>query len=448
MTAPDTFVQRMSRKVLLRFDVHTVEVMSGASLAFALRALGAALAFTLNVFIGRLLGAEGAGLYFLALSVATIGAVITKCGLDNSLLRFVAVGASSGDWNKVIGVFRMGMGMAVSTSLAAAGLVLILAPWMAEWLFAEVALTSTLRIMSLGIFSFAMMTLLAECLKGLKRIRNSMLVSGVLHPGIALLTIWPLAMLFGAPGAAMAYVLGTGSAALVGWAMWRANVADVEALSPVFDRVILLQSSRPLWIMSIVNRGILPWAPLLFLGIWGTAEEVGIFGAATRVAMLVTFFLASVNTVIAPKFSDLYNRGQMKILQSLARRFALLITLAASPLFLLLIFAGDRVMGFFGPDFIRGGAALAILAMGQAVNTMTGPVGYLLMMTGHERDCRNAAVLSMVFMLGCSMLLIPEQGLIGAAIASAAAEILRNLHNLVSVQRRLNILSRPVRSGA
>ena len=192
--------------------------------------------------------------------------------------------------------------------------------------------------------------------------------------------------------------------------------------------------------MSIINRGILPWAPLFLLGIWGTAEEAGIFGAATRVAMLVTFFLTAVNTVIAPKFAELHSKGEIETLGRLARRFALLITLAASPLFLLLIFAGDWVMGMFGPEFVRGGTALAILAVGQAVNTMTGSVVYLLNMTGHEPDSRNAAILSMLLMVACAVLLIPDHGIIGAAVASALAVVSTNVYASVQVYRRLGVL--------
>jgi len=427
-----------------RLDSHSLEVLRGAALAFVLRAFGAGLAFLLNVMIGRLLGASGAGLYFLALSMVSIGAVITKLGLDNTLLRFVASGASRGDWNGVLGVVRLGLRLAGGASLAAVILVFAFAPWIADQIFGEPVLAPTLRVMSFGIFTFAAMTLLAECLKGLKRIRNSMLVSGVLYPTIALVLIWPLASRFGATGVAMAYVAGTGGAAVIGWMMWRANTRAWLAPAPAFSRVALWKSSRPLWVMAVINRGILPWAPLFLLGIWGTSEDAGIYGAATRVAMLVTFFLTAMNTVIAPKFAELYTKGEIQTLGRLARRFALLITLAASPLFLVLIFAGDWVMGLFGPDFVRGGTALAILAVGQAVSTMTGSVGFLLMMTGHERDSRNASILSLLLMTGCAVVLIPAYGLIGAAISSAAALMTMNIYSVIVIRKRIGITMLPI----
>ncbi|PKO87642.1 MAG: hypothetical protein CVU16_15330 [Betaproteobacteria bacterium HGW-Betaproteobacteria-10] len=405
---------------------HLVEVLRGAGLAFVLRGIGAGLAFALNVVIGRMLGAEGAGLYFLALSVVSIGAVVTKLGLDNTLLRFIAAGASVADWSRVIGVFRTGTRLAAAASLSGAMIVFAAAPLMAEYLFGEPALSSPLRAISLGIFTFAMMMLLSECLKGLKRIRNSMLVSGVLYPMIALALIWPLATAFGPTGAALAYVAGTGGAAAVGYAMWHANMRNHSAPEAAFDRGTLWQSARPLWVMELINRAVLPWAPLFLLGIWGTAADAGVFGAATRVSMLVTFFLVSVNTVIAPKFAELHAKGEIEMIGRLARSFALLITLATSPLFLVLIFAGDWVMGLFGPDFARGGTALAILALGQAVVCITGSAGQVLIMTGRVTHMRNGSMIALVVMGSSALLLIPGLGINGAAIASALSLAVMN----------------------
>lgn len=439
MTALIGIVQRMNRRLLSRMDGHTAEVLSGASLAFVLRAVGAGLAFALNVVIARLLGAEGAGLYFLALSVVMITAVVAKLGLDNTLLRFIAAGAAKNDWGQVKGVFRLGMRLGGSASLGLSLTVLFAAPWLASNLFNEPELTGPLRWMSFGIAGFATMTLLAESLKGLKRIRDSMLVSGVLYPMVALALIWPLVTLMGPAGAVLGYVLGTGAAAFIGWLFWQRAIAPQTAPAAPFDRTTLWASSRPLWTMSIINRAVLPWVPLVLLGFWGTAEDVGIFGAATRVAMLVTFFLTAVNTVIAPKFAELHAKDEIQAIGRLARRFTLLITLAASPFFLLLIFAGDWVMAMFGSEFTRGGTALAILAVGQAVNTMTGSVGYLLMMSGHQRDVRNSALFATVVMSVTAGIVMPLDPMVGAAAANASAIAGMNLYSALIAKSKLKL---------
>lgn len=430
--------------LVARMDSHMKEALSGALLAFLMRGAGAGLAFAFNVVLARLLGAEGAGLYFLALSATTIGAVVARMGLDNTLLRFIASSASQGDWGRVKGVHALGMKVALFASVLVSAATFVLAPLVSANVFGKPALTEVIRWMSLGVISFSFMMLLAESLKGLKRIRNSMLVSGVIYPLVGLLLIWPMVRLFGLVGASVTYVLATGLAALAGWVFWRNALRPHGGVLTPFPSDELFSSSRPLWLMALINQAVLPWAPLLLLGVWGTTEESGIFGAATRVAMLVTFFLVSVNTILAPKFAELYARGDIATLGQLASRFALIITVLASPLLFLLVFKGDWVMGLFGEGFERGGAVLAILALGQAVNTLTGPVGYLLMMSGHESDMRNSAILASGILLALALGCIPTMGMLGAAIAAASAIAGMNIFSMYLVWKRLHILVVPL----
>ena len=55
---------------------HVVDSRRGASVAGVLKAFGAILAFGLSVVLSRVLGAEAAGVYFLAFTIATITATI------------------------------------------------------------------------------------------------------------------------------------------------------------------------------------------------------------------------------------------------------------------------------------------------------------------------------------------------------------------------------------
>lgn len=424
-------------------DSHLSEVLHGAALAFVLRGLGAGLAFLLNAVIARLLGAEGAGLYFLALSVTMIAAVIARLGLDNALLRFVSVHASKEEWSLVRGVFSMGMRMAIISSAILTLLCFVFAYWLSETIFNKPELGTPLRWMSLGIMSFSMMMLISECLKGLRSIRNAMLVSGVLYPLIGLAVVWPLITLFGVGGANAAYVFGTGGAAVAGLLFWRRTMAGNAAPALTFPRDQLLASSRPLFVMSVINSAVLVWAPLLLLGIWGTTEESGVFGAATRLAMLLTFFLTAVNTVVAPKFATLFHEGKVETLAHIARKSALYITLAASPIFMLFFVAGDWVMSVFGPGFETGGRVLAILTAGQAVNSLTGSVGFILTMSGRESDARNVSIFSGVMLLVLCLWLIPAYGMEGAAIATTATVAVSNLLLSWFVWRRMGIVIVP-----
>ena len=418
-------------------------LIKGAGLALLLRGAGAGLAFLLSVVIGRLLGAEGAGLYFAALSVVSIGSVVARIGMDNSLLRFVAAGAASDDWGRVKGVFRLSLGLCLGLSGLLIVLLLVLAPLMSEHMYGALEMTQSLRLVAPGILVLSAMLLLSEALKALQQVRNSMLVSGILQPLGALVVIYPLVQGLGPAGAGLAYVIGAGLAALVGAILWRRSISvHPEPLSP-FPIAELWASCRPLWVMALVNRAILPWAPLFLLGLWSSAAEAGIYGAATRVALLVSFFLLAANTVLAPRFAAMHQDGRIEAIAALTRKFAVIVTLAASPFFLLFIFAGDWVMALFGPDFAEGGKVLMILAVGQAINALTGPVGVVLMMGGREKDLQTGSLVAAVTLLLLAVLLIPHMNAAGAALASAAASIVTSVFATFFVWKRFGVVALP-----
>lgn len=423
-------------------DNSSRQLLKGTTLAFALRVVGAACAFALNVMIGRLLGVQGAGLYYIALSVSSIGAVIARLGMDHATLRFVAAEIAHDNWNRAAGVLVQAIKLTAISGLVMSLAVLATARLISEHVFSEPNLAGPLRWISLSILTFALMMLMAESLKGLSRVRDSMLVSGVIYPVVALALIWPLSKFLGASGAALAYVLGTGVAMIFGFVVWRRQGLLIWA-RPVFELDTLWASANQLWVASMINSALLPWAPLFLLGVWGSTEDTGIFGAAGRLATLITFLLVAVNTVAAPRFSKLYAKGHMEDLRRLACRFSLFLTLVTSPILVLIVLQGSWLMELFGQDFTRGGMALSILALGQAVNAATGSVGPLLMMTGHEQDIRNSSIFAAVLMGISALILIPSHGLLGAAISSATAVAGMNLFNSVLVKLRLGFFVFP-----
>lgn len=420
--------RRIKNKMLrLYAEPHMREVAYGTALAFVLKIIGSGLAFAFGVVVARLLGAEGAGVYFLSLSIVTIGSVIGRVGLDNALLRFIATRATLKDWGGVKGVYALGMRYAIAASGAITVIVFVASTWIADFLFNKPELAQPLRWMSLSILPFALLNLQADSLKGLKRIREAMLVHGVGVPLTGLIIIFPLAQSFGVLGVGIAYLFSTLLVAALGFLIWRKAIAGYSIASKSFPAKELQDSCRPLFMVSFLNLAVLPWMPLFLLGIWASSQDVGIFGAALRVAALVSFMLITINNVVAPKFAELHIQGDVLLLSQTAQRSALLITMLASPILLVLIIGGSWVMGIYGPEFERGAIVLAILAVGQFVNAFTGSVGFVLMMGGQEGATWRALLYSVLVSIALSLLLIPEFGMIGAAIAVSLSGVVKNI---------------------
>ena len=95
------------------------------------------------------------------------------------------------------------------------------------------------------------------------------------------------------------------------------------------------------------------------------------------------------------------------------------------------------IMGLFGDGYEQGALLLSIMAVGQFINVATGSVGYLLNMSGHERDFRRVTFFAGPLTVILSVLLIQHYGVLGAAIATAVGLSVQNLGALLMVRKRL-----------
>lgn len=402
------------------------EIASSAIFSFSLRVIGAGLAFFYNIMVARLVGGEGAGLYFLAISITTIGAVIGRVGLDNSLVRFVSTNAANNDWAGVKGAYLAGMRICLAASGFITLLLFSMAPSIADVLFSKPELGALLRWMSLSILPLAVLNLQAESLKGLKRFGNAVTVEGIGVPFIGLLLLFPFVSRIGLEGAGLAYVLATMIVSLSAIVVWNRSIRGQRSVAPLMPTREFYRSCSHLFVVSVLNRAVLPHAPIFMLALWAPSLEVGIFGAASRVAMLVSFVSLTVSHVLAPKVAELYSKGDLRVLSRTAIQTAALVTLITIPAFVLLIFFSEFVMSIYGPEFVAGSRPLSILAAGQFFNVMLGFCAVILIMTGNEKRFSIINIIAFAFQIALLTYLIPRYGASGAAFAGTAATVMVN----------------------
>ena len=107
------------------------------------------------------------------------------------------------------------------------------------------------------------------------------------------------------------------------------------------------------------------------------------------------------------------------------------------PLAAVMVIFAPVLMSIFGSDFEIGWPILVIGTIGQLVNCGVGSVGYLLQMSGHQRDLVKIQGVMAVVMIVLGFLLIPRWGIVGAAAAAAITNLVSNLWYLWEVRRKL-----------
>ncbi len=425
------------------FDGHMVEILKGTSISLPLKILGTFLTFVFNLCLAHLIGASGTGLYFLALTVTTIGTIVGRLGLENAMLKYAAGGASAKDWAGVKGVYVQGMLTSLLSSLVVFFVILATAPFIAETIFSKPELRQPLRWMSLAVVPMSLFLLHAVMLRSIMRIMAGTFVFSTSMPLFAVLLVFPLCSLFGVNGAVLAQAGACILTLLLGIYFWNKNTPQLREVKPSFDYRLLMATSLPLFLVKS-NHLIMTWTSTFFLGVVGSAEDVGIYRIAERTSILMSFALVAVNSVAGPKFASLYKNGDFQAFAQVVRGTTKLAALIAAPLFLLFLLLPGFIMSLFGEEFRIGSTALAILAFGQYVNVAVGPVGLALIMGGCEKAMRNAVFVGALMTILANACLTMLYGVVGAACATSVGLGLMNLLCMYLVWKRLGIWSLPV----
>lgn len=419
-------------------------VVRSASLAFALKATGAIFSFLLNLLLARLLGADGTGLYYLALTAATVSSVIARLGLDKTLLKHVSIHGAKGEWSGVWSVYRTGIALATGMSLVLTASVVAAAPAIAVGLFDEPLLVAPLRVIALGITPHALMVLHTEMLTGLREVRYALMLQGFGVPLLSIPILLALAGPLGVVGACLAYVMAALFISCVGAVLWRRATPRISPNPTDWAPAgLLLKQSLPL-LLAFSMYLVLQWTDTVMLGIWTDARTVGLYGVALRVATLITFVILAIDMVTAPQYSALYEEGAMLELGELARKSCLVGMIAALPMITIFLALAGPVLALFGPEFVDGAGALKVLATTHYFNVATGSVTFLLIASGRERVFRNIMIVVAATNVTLNYFLIPSLGILGAAAATGASFVLLNAACAFWVFRTIGVVPIPV----
>jgi O-antigen/teichoic acid export membrane protein len=200
----------------------------------------------------------------------------------------------------------------------------------------------------------------------------------------------------------------------------------------------ILNTSFPMLLTSAMGL-VLTQTDIIMLGMFTTVEAVGGYAVVVKLASLTTFVLSSINVVIAPRFSETYHSNDMQALKSTVQKSAKLIFYSTLPIVLVLFIFGKFALGLFGDEFVLGYFAMCILLVGRLINIVSGSVGYLMNMTGYQKEYNYIMIISAVINIVLNYFLIPIYGIEGAAMASAISMVLWNIASVVFVKIKMKI---------
>jgi O-antigen/teichoic acid export membrane protein len=415
---------------------------------------GAALAFGVQVALARLLGVEQYGVYVFVLSWVGLLILVARLGLDVSAVRFVPQYRLRGEWSLLHGLLRTSV-LAVATAGIVLGIGLALAMRFVPDRFVGgqpgVGLAAAV-LLPLVALSY----LVQGIVRGARQVVRAELMESIIRPLILIALVALIAFTLGRPTAVHAMsanAAGTFVALTLGgyWAA-RALRAGLRNTRPEFDLPAWTSTAVPFMLMGGMNI-ILDQTDLLVIGIFLGPEDAAIYAAGARVAAQTVFLLTAADVVIAPLVAEYSAAGRVQELQRALTLSARGVLVFAVGVALVLIVFGRPILGLFGDAFRAGYAPMVTLVVAKLINALTGSVGMVMNMTGHQRVSATIIGTCAALNLVLNLLLTPRFGLQGAAIATAISIASWNIAMGLFVRYRLGYdttaLGRPpARQGA
>lgn len=174
-------------------------------------------------------------------------------------------------------------------------------------------------------------------------------------------------------------------------------------------------------LLYIVNTRI----DILFLSFYQIPEaEIGYYNAALKLSDMALIPFAVLYTVTAPMFSTLYAKNKLEELQTFFTKTTRLACLIITIILLFLVLGGEWFLALFGENFKAGYSILLILCVTKFVHVFVGPVNYLLMMVNLEKEATWVLLASVLVTMGLHTIWIPIYGIEGAGYATLVGLLL------------------------
>ena len=378
------------------------------------------------LFLARQLGMEDFGIYALGITLFNTLILLATTGFDSGTVKFTSERLALGDHpsarRMVVAAWWIAAGLGVFASIVLA----VTATPLASDVYGKPELASMLLLFAAAIpFAFTTVLLLSS-LQAYQTVRYTVLVKYLWEPfgkwgivGLALLAGWGLAGVVG--GFVVTFMASAIFAAVALVRVARLSTRDVVSVQKD-DVWTLARYCIPLLIANVFGV-VAPRMDIMLLGYWASSQDVGLYLVAFQTAAVLALVLGAFDVAFAPIIGQAWARHDDMTIRECYASIHRMAAMATVPFFVGLVVFREEILSLFGHEIGEGGMALTILASGYLLNAMTGGASTVLLMTGRSRTVlMNTVVYGIALVVGTA-LLIPQWGILGAAVSASCALI-------------------------
>lgn len=401
-------------------------LFEGGSTLLLASVFGNGMNYLFMMFLARQLGMEEFGVYALGVTLFNTMILLATTGFDSAAVKFtserLALGDQSAARRMVAAACLISACLGVLASIALA----VAATPLASIVYEKPSLTSSLLLFAAAIpFAFTTVLLLSS-LQAYQTLLYTVLVKYLWEPlgkwgiaGLALMAGWGLAGVVG--GFVVTFAASTVFAGVALIRVAHLSTRDAAAIQRD-DLHALSRHCLPLLAANVFGV-VAPRMDIILLGYWASSQDVGLYLIAFQTAAVLALVMGAFDIAFAPIMSRAWTRNDDKTFRECYAAVHRMVTMATVPLFVGLVAFRDEILSLFGREIGEGGLALSVLAVGYLVSAMTGGASTVLLMTGRSRTVLMNTVIYGIALVVATALLIPQLGILGAAISASCALI-------------------------
>ncbi len=402
--------------------------------------LGSVLKFGCNYLLQVGFGATLYGLYSVCLSMIILVSSLCNLGLSDTTVRYTAIYWSKGQKSALNGLLIFSTLIASITGLLGALCILLFSSLLAS-IKQEPELAPLMQLMTPMVPLLCMQTVWFGALQGLKLFRWRVISERILAPTVLLLLA--LLFFFSSPSIfniASATIISTLTGTCVSaYFLYRTIVSTLRKYTKKYE-IREWMSFATFNFLTSVTEVILESIDTLLLVLLAVTDlQIGQYSAAIKISDFIAMPLFSLNTMFAPTIAELYSRGERQklgIMYQVVNKWTITLSL---PLFFVATLFCKSLLQLSGASFVGAWPLLVVSAIGSMVNAATGSVGYMLLMTGHQKVSFLNSILSVILNIILGVLLIPRFGAMGTALGTTITLVLMNIVRFFEVRFLLRL---------
>jgi O-antigen/teichoic acid export membrane protein len=393
-------------------------ISRNATFAFAAQMSTAAFTAALTIFLTRELGPAGYGVFALALSFTGLLRRPAAGGTSQAAARFVA--ERLGNLAAVTGVLGMALRIRLLSAGAIAAALFALAGPIAE-LYDTPEMAWPLRAVSIAFIGQSLMNFWNNIFVASRRASSSFALisseAAMEFTASVALVLLGGGVLGAAFGRAIGYLFGAALGVFLVARLLGRSPLRRTGRSPVTRREFVGYSG----VMLIVTSATTAFAQLdvLVIGAFLTASAVGIYSAPLRLVGFLAYPGQALAQGVAPRLAR--HPDEAPAVRAAERALRYMVMFQAGLVAVLLVWAEPFVRLVLGTQFLESAEVLRALTPYVFLNGMSALLVSPLNYAGEGRRRIPVAVATLVVAIGIDVILIPEIGILGAAVGTDVA---------------------------